>query len=257
MSMDYRRPRPRTWAEQKNALKHAWLLPWLFLEWPFQWLAFVLGNWAFLELLQYLGTFSILVAVVFYFTESGDRVKQKHYQAWQVINTAQGKGGSGGRIEALQELNADGVPLVGVDVSGAFLQGIRLPRARLRRADFSAADLRNGNFDSAEFADANLASANFRGSALRKASFQGSHMDDADLWGCDLADADFSDASLADVDLRNADLSRIRWQQIKNIAGANIYGAKNAPQGFVQWALANGAIEIESDEKWAAWQRSH
>jgi hypothetical protein len=28
-------------------------------------------------------------------SEAGDRKKQKHYQAWQVINTAQGKGGSG------------------------------------------------------------------------------------------------------------------------------------------------------------------
>ena len=257
MSTDYRRPRPRPWSEQKSALKHPWMLPLLVVEWPCQWLAFVLGNWAFLELLQYLGTFSVLVAVIFYFAESGNRIKQKHYQAWQVINTAQGKGGSGGRIEALQELNADGVPLVGVDVSGAFLQGINLPKARLRRSDFSAADLRNSNFQSAQFADANLSSANFRGSNLRDTSFQGARMDDADLWGTDLADADFSDSSLADVDLRNADLSRIGWQHIRNIAGANLYGVKNAPQGFVQWALANGAVQIESDEKWAAWQRVH
>ena len=83
----------------------------------------LLSRWSFLEVLEYLGSFSILIAVIFYFSESGDRLKQKHYQAWQVINTAQGKGGSGGRIEALQELDEDGVPLVGVDVSGAFLQG--------------------------------------------------------------------------------------------------------------------------------------
>src|ERR1700741_4710735 len=76
---------------------------------------------------------------IFYFSESGNRIKQKHYQAWQVINTAQGKGGSGGRIEALEELNADGVPLVGVDVSSAFLQGLTLERANLLRADFSSA----------------------------------------------------------------------------------------------------------------------
>jgi len=60
-------------------------------------------------------------------------VKQKHYQAWQVVNTAQGKGGSGGRIEALQELDQDGVPLVGVYVAGASLQGVRLPKAGLNR----------------------------------------------------------------------------------------------------------------------------
>jgi hypothetical protein len=42
-----------------------------------------------------------LFAVIFYYSEAGDRKKQKHYQAWQVIDTAQAKGGNGGRIEAL------------------------------------------------------------------------------------------------------------------------------------------------------------
>ena len=73
----------------------------LAIEYPFDWLAYLLSRWSFLEALEYLGSFSILIAVIFYFSESGDRLKQKHYQAWQVINTAQGKGGSGGRIEAL------------------------------------------------------------------------------------------------------------------------------------------------------------
>ena len=76
--------------------------------------------------------------MIFYFTEAGDRKKQKHYQAWQVINTAQGKGGSGGRIEALQELNQDHVPLVGVDASEASLQGLRLHKANLLRCNLSA-----------------------------------------------------------------------------------------------------------------------
>jgi hypothetical protein len=46
-----------------------------------------------------------------------------------VIDTAQRKGRSEERIEALQELTADGVPLVGVDVSEAFLEGVQLPGA--------------------------------------------------------------------------------------------------------------------------------
>jgi uncharacterized protein YjbI with pentapeptide repeats len=227
----------------------------LAIEWPFQWLAFFLGNWAFLEILEYLGSFSVLIAVIFYFSESGDRIKQKHYQAWQVINTAQGKGGSGGRIEALQELNADGIPLVGVDVSGAFLQGIRLPRARLRRSDFSAADVRSSNFQSADFADAKLDSANFRESNLREASFQGAHMDDTDFFGADLTGADLSDAVFVNADLRQADLGRIRWQSIESLKGTNIFGVKNAPDGFVSWALRRGAVQIESDSQWAARSR--
>src|SRR6201986_1767121 len=139
------RTRPQPWIVRKQRASARWLVPLVALEWVWEWAAFALSNWAFLEVLEYLGTFSILVAVVFYFSEAGDRIKLRHYQAWQVINTAQGKGGSGGRLEALQGLNADQVPLVGVDVSSASLQGLKLERANLLRADFSAADLRGSD----------------------------------------------------------------------------------------------------------------
>lgn len=251
------RERPRPWSEQKSALKHSWMLPLLALQWPFEWLAYILGNWVFLELLEYLGAFSVLVAVIFYFHDADNRLKQKHYQAWQVINTAQGKGGSGGRIEALQELNADGVSLVGVDVSRAFLQGIHMPNARLRRSDFSAADVRNSNFQAAEFADSNLDSANFRESNLHGATFQGANLNDADLWGANLSGTDLTDASLANVDLRHADLNGVRCQQVRSLNGANVYAVRNAPDGFVAWALKQGAVQIESDEKWEARQSPH
>ncbi len=167
------RKRPEPWQTRRNGLRYSWMVPLLAIDWLFEWLAFGLSRWSFLEVLEYLGSFSILVAVIFYFSESGDRLKQKHYQAWQVINTAQGKGGSGGRIEALQELDQDGVPLVGVDVSGAFLQGIRLPRARLVRADFSAVDARNSDFQGADFMGANLHSGNFRESNFERRQFTG------------------------------------------------------------------------------------
>src|SRR3984957_20259912 len=71
----------------------------------------------------------------FLFLRVGLPSQAKALQAWQVINTAQGKGGSGGRLEALQELNVDRIPLVGVDVSGAFLQGATLANARFFRAN--------------------------------------------------------------------------------------------------------------------------
>jgi hypothetical protein len=174
------RERPHPWAIKKQG-KHALVLPFWAIEWFCEWIAFVLGNWSFLAVLEHLGSFSVLIAVAFYFSESGDRLKQKHYQAWQVINTSQGKGGSGGRIEALQELNKDGVPLVGVDVSGAFLQGLSLERARLLRSDFNAADLRDSDFNFADLSDADLHAANLRQSNLRKAGFQRANLADGPL----------------------------------------------------------------------------
>ncbi len=213
------------------------------------WVAFVLSRWTFLDVLEYLEGFSVLIAVIFYFSESGDRLKQKHYQAWQVINTAQGKGGSGGRIEALQELNRDGVPLVGVDVSGAFLQNAHLEKARLLRSNFSGADLRDANFNFADFSDADLRTANFRGSRLRGASFQRADLQDADLTGVDLTGADLSGATLTNADLSNTSLSNLRWRDLGSVKNANIYGVKDAPDGFIAWAKQHGAVQTEPDSQ--------
>ena len=238
-----RRTRPAPWNVRKQSSAHKWTLPFIALEWIWEWVAFALSNWTFLEVLEYLGSFSVLVAVILYFSESGDRIKQRHYQAWQVINTAQGKGGSGGRIEALQELNEDKVPLVGVDVSSAFLQGVHLKSANLLRSNFSAADLRNSDLSHCNFTLANLGSANFRGAILDHTTFAQADLRNADLNGSSLADADLSGAILDDADLRSGDLSNVQWQNLKSIVRANIAGIRNAPQGFVEWAMKNGAID--------------
>jgi hypothetical protein len=238
------RTRPASWKVRKGSVAHAWLIPFLAIEWISEWAAYLLSNWTFLEILEYLGSFSVLVAVIFYFSESNDRVKQRHYQAWQVINTAQGIGGNGGRIEALQELNADKVPLVGVDVSSAFLQGLNLENASLVRADFSSADLRNSKLAGVDFTVANLNSANLRNADLSHVRFDEADLRGADLTGSNLIGADLSGASLDEADLRSADLKDIHWNQIKSIDQANIAGVRNAPEGFVNWALKNGAVNL-------------
>jgi len=236
-----KRRQPRPWPEFSQTVRRRWLLPAYGFEYALQWAAFLLSRWAFLECLEYLGILSVLFAVVFYYSEAGDRQKQKHYQAWQVINTAQGKGGSGGRIEALQELNADGVPLVGVDVSGAFLQGLRLPRGRLLRANLAAADLRDSVLDGCDLSYAELKSANFRRGHLDRTDLRQADLEGADLAGASLVAADLTGASLRDADLHGADLRDLAWQGIRSIDGANIYGLRNAPDGFLPWAMAHGA----------------
>lgn len=241
------RNRPDNWKTLVSQLKHRWAVPFIAFEWLWEWVAFGLSNWRFLEVLEYLSTFSVLVGVILYFSESGDRIKLRHYQAWQVINTAQGKGGSGGRIEALQELNHDKVPLVGVDVSSSFLRGLTLEHASLVRADFSAADVRDGDLQGADFADADLHAANFRNANLGRCSFEAVDLVDADLSGSHLQGASFDDADLGDVDLRHADLRNIQWRKVKNIKGANIADVRNAPDGFIAWALSRGAVQQEDD----------
>jgi hypothetical protein len=235
--------RPVEWKSLKAGTKHRWLLPFRVFDWLWEWVAYGLSRWSFLEVLEYLGSFSVLVGVILYFSESGARIKQRHYQAWQVINTAQGKGGSGGRIEALQELNNDKIPLVGVDVSTAFLQGVRLQHANLLRSDLSAADLRGSDLTSADLTYADLHNANLRSSTLRYVSFSNADLSDTDLVGSDMTGANLNQANLNSSDLRSVNLKGIQWKQIKSIKGANIAGVKMAPEGFIEWALQNGAIE--------------
>jgi hypothetical protein len=241
-------PRPRPWIEHKANIAHSWTTPLHKCDWMIRWLAHYLSRWALLEVLEYLGTFSVLIAVIFYFAESGDRKKQKHYQAWQVINTAQGKGGSGGRIEALHELNEDHVPLVGVDASGSFLQGVELRKANMLRCDLEGADLRDSVLTGANLAFSSLKSANFRQSDLAGADLHSADMSETDLNGANLTGVDLAGADLTNADLRSADLKSAHWEKIKSIEQANVYGIRNAPAGFVEWAMAHRAISRAADE---------
>jgi len=246
------RRRPGPLKEHLKRARYTWLRPFFALEWIWDWLSYLLANWSFLEVLEYLGTLSILLGVILYFAESGDREKQRHYQAWQVINTAQGKGGSGGRTEALQELAADRVDLVGVDASDAFLMGVRLTRANLARASLRGADLRMAVFDQANVEYADLSSTNIRNGSMVKAELDYAMFADSDLNGCNLTGADCDDSDFSRADLRNCELKNLKWKGINEVKFANLFGVKDAPEGFVQWAMKNGAVAIESDADWQA-----
>jgi hypothetical protein len=246
----HRRP-PEPWHEIKRGALHKSLLPLYYGNWIGDWSVYFLSKWSVFEILEYVGSFSILLAVIFYFADAGDRTKQKHYQAWQVINTAQGKGGSGGRIEALQELNEDRVPLVGVDVADAYLQEVRLVDADLRRSDFRGADLRNAILRKSDLEGANLRSANLRGADLRSASLLDANLYDSDLTGATLADTELRGAKLERADLRSADLRGVReWRQIASIRLANVHGVRNVPEGFLAWAKSMGAVDAAEDKEW-------
>ena len=246
------RKRPEEWSLHRARAKARWMVPFIALEWIWEWMAYWLSGWAFFEVLEYVERLGILVAIIFYFVDSGNRTKQRHYQAWQVINTAQGKGGSGGRVEALQELLGDKVSLVGLDVNGAYLYRVRLDKARLDRSNFHGVDARGGSFQQAKMEFANLSSANVRGGNFSKADLKNADLQDADLMGANFSDADLGETDLSRTDLREADFSRTKWQEISAIKLANVYNVRNAPEGFIKWALSEGAVAIESDDDWYA-----
>jgi hypothetical protein len=160
-------------------------------------------------------------------------LKAANYQAWTVVNSAQGKGGSGGRIDALQDLNRNGISLAGVRLDGAWLTGIDLHGAALSSASFRGAILRGANLENAnlehtDFGGADLTGANLKGAILRHASFGGARLGLADLRGANLAD------------LRG-------WREIAAMGYLQLAGVREAPAGLVEWAMAHGAVEQDSD----------
>ena len=152
-----------------------------------------------------------------------------NYQAWQVINSAQGKGGSGGRIEALGDLLNNGVSLAGITLDDAWLEGVRLPGAMLVRSSFQRAHL----------VRANLAGANLEGADLRDANLVAADLSGAYLKGANLTNARLSAATLDDADLTEV----IGWHEMRSISHASIDRIRHAPSGFVEYARENGAVD--------------
>jgi Pentapeptide repeats (8 copies) len=250
MSYPERQIKPESWRQHRLRKRSAWARPFFTLEWFWEWAVWALNNWKFVEVLERLGSFSVLVAVVFYFTETDKRTRAGHYQAWQVINTAQGKGGSGGRIEALQQLNKDHVPLTGVDASGAFLQRLDLDDAHLMRCNFSGADMRESRFERAEMQNSDLTSTNFRGANLSGANLRGSTLRDADFSDAILVNTDLTGVDLSRADLRHADLRGVRCSFLAAANLANVYGVQHASADLLQRLTAGGAVALESDDAW-------
>jgi Pentapeptide repeats (8 copies) len=161
--------------------------------------------------------------------------KAANYQAWQVVNTAQGKGGSGGRVDALQDLNRNEVSLAGVDLDGAWLERIDLAGADLRRAALRGVNLRG---------------ANLRHANLERADLSGADLTGADLSSAVLKEAVLVDANVATAVLEGADLTGIRgWEALANVSYLSISGVRHAPKGFDEWALEHGAVNGEAPAK--------
>ncbi len=187
MRVRLHRKRPEPWNVRRQGLKRGWTVPLWAFEWFCEWIAFVLSNWSFLEVLEYLSSFGVLIAVIFYF---GD--------------------------------------------------------ASLARSNFSAADLRDCDLSFADLSDADLR-ANLRHCILRSVNMEHADLTEADLFGADLTGADLSRATLVSADLRNTNLASLKWSDTLNLKNANIFGVKNAPEGFIAYALKGGALQKELD----------
>lgn len=166
-------------------------------------------SWLFCQiresvLLNIVEGFSILVAVWLFFLEAPERDKQAHYEAWKTIDSAHGLRNSYARLQALQDLNSDRVPL----------RGFTAPEADLRGIDLSGADLSNAYLSGADLSNANLSDANLSHANLAETKLTNANLNNSLLTGANISYADFIEANLQNVDFVSA-----------NIVGANFVRA--------------------------------
>lgn len=124
--------------------------------------------------------------------------------------------------------------------------GIRihnLSRLVLRHADLSGVIM-----DGCIFHETNLQHSNLEGASLQDADMQ-----DADLEFADMAMTNLARSNMRRVDLRRTNLKGLKgWRSIEDIELANIWNVYNPPEGFVDWAVQNGAVQIQGDSEWRA-----
>ena len=228
----------------------AWLLA---PEWASEWIVYWSRTWDFVKVLELAGKFTLLIAAVTWVLQAGDRekarqdaIKAKHYRAWELINSARGSTGDGGRKVALKDLNEDGVALDGVPLAKATLFDLELPKAKLILADLSSADL-----PGAKLSGAYLSSADLTGTNMPGANLSGAHLPSAKLFnanlsptvgaklpGANLSGADLTNADLSDADLTGALLTAANLYRA-NLEGADLTNADltvvlglNLPSGW-------------------------
>jgi uncharacterized protein YjbI with pentapeptide repeats len=178
----------------------------------------VLARKGVVKLVQSGVILTIVIGIGRYVWEAPNREKQRHYQAWQIINLAAGQKTSGGRIEALQDLNKDRVILTGLDANSANLMFIKLQNAYLLEANLSNTDLSFAKLNSAYLHKANLSNARFYGANLEKADlneavFLEAELFNANLSGTNLSNANFEKANLIKVNLSNANLEKANLEK--------------------------------------------
>jgi uncharacterized protein YjbI with pentapeptide repeats len=229
-----------------NKLKAA--LHWLntYLTIPAErWLEYRLAEMkrsALIEILELLGNFGIVIAVVLYYGTEEQRRDAEISNAWQTITSAHGQPGNGGRIRALQFLNVSeqahwrhrSFPLSfmewpkeslsGVDVSQAYLEGINLYKADLVDANLDNSNLIDAILINAKLSYASLEATNLTNAKLSGAILYQANLSNASLLNTSLVEAKMMEANLSGAILINARLNGADLSDA-NLTDANLFGA--------------------------------
>jgi hypothetical protein len=194
------------------------------IERKLEWLNQSLSRMDLFPVLEYLSKLSIIVGLIVFVCEIPERAEQRaaeqkrtNYEAWRIILASEGKQASGGRVNALQDLNKQNIPLSNTNLSGAFLSDIQLPKARLDGANLNNALLNEANLQKSILINANLQKTALLNANLKEANFFGANLSNAVLSEADLTKAVLVDANLEQADFRDAKgLTSVQLKRAKN-----------------------------------------
>ena len=162
-------------------------------------------------------------------------------------------------IEAgVNTLPTDFINLHNAELNGAWLDSADLRKisfrgSKLNKANFNAAnltatvfrfaELRGATFIRSNMAGGHLMFSDAEGAVFSNANLMDANVNQSNLKGASLNGVDVTGATFFKVNLEDADLSNlVGWQDISRIDGTNVAGVRNPPDGFVEWALSQGAI---------------
>ena len=178
------------------------------------------------SIIAILDPLSIVLALCLFIKEAPERKKQFHYNAWAMVDSANGIKKSNARIIALQDLCDEGVSLKGLDLANAELSRIELNVGQLMDANFAGAILKDAELYKADLCNANFANSVCTGIILSKANLGFASMHNANF-----SSADFSTANLMFADLSKGNYSGANFTNAQ-MKGANFDGAYMSGANF-------------------------
>ena len=215
------------------------------------------------KFLDYTGKLSIIVAAIAFLFQIPGQRQQVQSDAWAVITSAQGQGGSGGRVGALQALargcarqsivnGSEAAPRDGhvIQQISAGVKHLAF-QARLATGLIMAEGIDSvfGNCVDLSGLTANgayLVNLKLPRTTLKNANLQDANLQKADFANAELNQVNFQRAILRDANFLNADLSGTNLQgaslQGANLRGANLQGAMLV--GSI-WATYRGQPGVE------------
>ena len=221
------------------------------------------NNQALLSLLGLIGNVGLIIAVITYVGSEKQRRDAEVLNAWQTLTSAHGQSGNGGRIQALEFLNASpganwrrraiclwictwpAESLAGINLSvdsadtitteqenssidefqmNEISRRVYLGRIQLLKANLTSANLRDVDLEFANLRDATLWYANLQGADLWYANLQGANLVNTNLQDVRLASANLQGAISVGTNLQGADLFSANLQNA-NLTYANLQDA--------------------------------